>query len=114
MNERFDRLRWPERRTGYLVAMLAELATLRSSPFTTGSEVRHRNAVLVAVGNGKSYGNGVHMCPDAAVDDGLLDVTVVDDIPRRSLLRLLPSAYPPRTGGVSAGHRLTRSTSPRQ
>ena len=75
VDERFDRLRWPERRTGYLAAILAELATLRSSPFTftTGSEVRHRNAVLVAVGNGKSYGNGVRMCPDAAVDDGLLE-----------------------------------------
>ena len=32
--------------------------------------------MLVAVGNGPSYGGGMRVCPGAPLDDGLLDVTV--------------------------------------
>lgn len=95
VNERFDRLHWPERRTGYLAAIFAELVGLRSHPFTltTGSQVQQRSATLVAVGNGRFYGNGLRMCPGASVDDALLDVIIVDEMSRGTLIRLLPSAY---------------------
>jgi YegS/Rv2252/BmrU family lipid kinase len=53
---------------------------------------------LVAVGNGASYGGGMRIVPDAAVDDGLFDVCVVHEISRLEVLRLVPSMY-------SGGHR---------
>ena len=36
--------------------------------------------MLVAVGNGPSYGGGMRVCPDAVLDDGLLDVLVLHEI----------------------------------
>ena len=33
--------------------------------------------MLVAVGNGVSYGGGMKVCPGARMDDGLFDVTVL-------------------------------------
>ena len=49
--------------------------------------------MLVAVGNGSSYGGGMHICPSAQVDDGLLDVTVIGAVPRGRLVHLLPAVY---------------------
>jgi len=40
----------------------------------------------VAVGNGQYHGSGMWICPGAAIDDGLLDVTLVEKL---SLWRLL-------------------------
>lgn len=36
---------------------------------------------VVAIGNGRSAGGGHELCPDAAVDDGLLDVAVLPNAP---------------------------------
>lgn len=33
--------------------------------------------LAIAVGNGQRAGGGIHLCPDARLDDGLLDLTVV-------------------------------------
>jgi diacylglycerol kinase (ATP) len=52
-----------------------------------------RDLVLAAVGNGRSYGGGIPICPDADLEDGLLEVTVVYPAGRGRLLRLLPRLY---------------------
>ncbi len=36
------------------------------------------------------------MCPDARVDDGVLDVTIIHPVSRATLLRLLPAMYTAR------------------
>ncbi|MFE0426136.1 diacylglycerol kinase, partial [Streptomyces sp. NPDC058953] len=54
---------------------------------------RAAEAILVAVGNGDSYGGGMRICAGAALDDGLLDVVVVADCDRRTLLRVFPRVY---------------------
>ena len=43
------------------------------------------------MGNTPFYGGGVPICPDARADRGTFDVTVVGKLPRRQLLRMLPS-----------------------
>jgi YegS/Rv2252/BmrU family lipid kinase len=53
---------------------------------------------LVAVANGPSYGGGMRIAPDAAMDDGILDICVVRAISRSDVLRLVPRMY-------SGGHR---------
>jgi hypothetical protein len=46
---------------------------------------------LVAAATPPSYGAGMRICPDAELNDGLLDVTVVGPLSRTALLRLYPT-----------------------
>lgn len=48
--------------------------------------------LLVAIGNGISSGGGFYLNPNAKIDDGLLDITVVDKVTRRRLMTALPMA----------------------
>jgi lipid kinase, YegS/Rv2252/BmrU family len=95
VNERANRMSWPRGRARYNVAMLAELRTFRPVPFelVLDREVWHTEAMLVAVGNSASYGGGMRVCPDASLEDGLLDVTVLGPISKPEFIRVFPSVY---------------------
>lgn len=54
--------------------------------------VLDKKALLIAIGNGKSSGGGFLLTPEAELDDGLIDVCIIDDISRLKLLRQLPKA----------------------
>ncbi|GAB2794391.1 diacylglycerol kinase family protein [Streptomyces daliensis] len=123
VNDRGNRMRHPAGRLKYDLAMLAELAALRTVPYRLtlddgeGGEARRiveTEAVLVAVGNGSSYGGGMRICADASMTDGLLDVTVVGACSRTTLLRVFPRVYKgTHLGGVvnvpSGPRRLART-----
>ena len=47
-------------------------------------------ALLAAVLNSPTYGAGVRLAPDAQIDDGLLDVVMVEDLQAGEVIRLLP------------------------
>ena len=47
----------------------------------------------VAVGNAGQYGGGMRITPAAAIDDGILDVTIAGDITRIEFLQLLPRTF---------------------
>ena len=63
----------------YNLAILRELPVFRAIPYVLELDGRRieTEAMLVAVGNGPSYGGGMRVTPDAAFDDGLLDVLVL-------------------------------------
>ncbi|WP_280236567.1 diacylglycerol kinase [Nocardia cyriacigeorgica] len=96
---RANRMSWPKGPLRYTAAALAELASRTATPYrielSDGSAspdtVVETDAMLVAVGNTRTYGGGMLVCPDAVVDDGLLDVTVVRAVSRWQMLRLLPA-----------------------
>lgn len=46
-----------------------------------------------AVCNGQFFGGGMRVAPDASPDDGLLDVIVIGDAPRRDLLNSMNQIY---------------------
>ncbi len=46
---------------------------------------------LCAISNGRWYGGGFEIAPEARVDDGALDVVVADHVRRFGILRLLPA-----------------------
>jgi diacylglycerol kinase (ATP) len=95
VNERANRMSWPTGRSRYNLAILAELRVFRPVPFVLelDGEPWETEAMLVAVGNGSSYGGGMRVCPDARLDDGLLDVTVLGPISKPEFLRVFPSVY---------------------
>jgi diacylglycerol kinase (ATP) len=47
-------------------------------------------ALLVAALNTPTYGAGVRLAPNAAVDDGLLDIVMIEDLTKIGVLALLP------------------------
>jgi diacylglycerol kinase (ATP) len=95
VNERANGMRHPKGASRYIVALLAELARLRPLDYRLvldGRELRTR-ANLVAVANNVSFGGGMRITPDALVDDGLLDVFIVEPLSRFAFLRLFPSVF---------------------
>ena len=62
---------------------------------------RHTHDVLLATFmNGQYYGGGFHSAPTANLQDGLLDVTLVTNVSRLRILRLLPIYYKGKHIGV--------------
>jgi diacylglycerol kinase (ATP) len=95
VNERANRMRWPRGYSRYNVAMLAELRVFRPLPFTLELDgVRTQTeAMLVAVGNGPSYGGGMRICPSATLSGGQFSVTILHAIGTAEFLRLFPRVY---------------------
>jgi diacylglycerol kinase (ATP) len=73
----------------YLEIAFSELLTYVPDEHTivTDGVILHECAMLVAIANGRQYGNGAVIAPHARVNDGLLDVVVVAD--RRVIETLL-------------------------
>ena len=93
VSERTNRLKWPKGALRYYLALLIELARLRPLRFEMsidGEASEVRPGILAAVGNTRSYGGGMPMCPDADPSDGRFDVTLVGPLGRLRLLRLFP------------------------
>lgn len=95
VNDRANRLRWPHGKMRYNLAILAELGVFRPLPFRIelDAEVLETEAMLVAVGNGRSYGAGMQVTPGALLDDGLLDVTIIGPVSKVEFLRTFPKVY---------------------
>jgi len=81
--------------TLYVAAVLRTLAVYKPHPFllsVDGAEHELR-AWLVAVGNGPAYAGGMRVAPDARLDDGLLDVTVVGAMAKAEFLVNFPKVF---------------------
>jgi len=70
----------------YIAITMRELASYQpeSLTITTAASTVNTSSLLVAIANGRQYGNGAVIAPHAQLDDGLLDLVVVRG---RSLLR---------------------------
>jgi diacylglycerol kinase (ATP) len=95
VNERANEMRWPRGQMRYNVATLAELRVFRPLRYTLDLDGTSRTleAMLVAVGNGPSYGGGLRMCEGADLTDGLLDVVVIKPLSRAGLVRTYPQLF---------------------
>lgn len=107
VNERANRMRHPRGQLRYTLATLAEMPTFRPIPYAVelDGEQQRFQAMLVAVGNGPSFGGGLRIAHGAEVDDGRLDVAWVGPVPKRTLLRL----YPQLPSGGHVTHPAYRS-----
>lgn len=100
VNDRANAMRWPRGGSRYTIAILVEFLTLAGIPYEVelvledGTTERIAgDLVMATLGNGRTYGGGIPICPDADPADGLLDVTLVRPAGRLHLLRLLPRVY---------------------
>nr|MDD6335239.1 diacylglycerol kinase family lipid kinase [bacterium] len=55
-----------------------------------GQEVASGKMLVCAVANGRFYGGGIPIAPKASVEDGLLDVVLVDNMKRGRMMACLP------------------------
>ncbi len=95
VNERANRMRRPRGSSRYVLALLAEIGRFRAIPFALDADGARTelNGMLIAVGNGPSYGGGMRICPQADVHDGRFQITLVDQVAKPTLLRIFPSVY---------------------
>ncbi|MCB0914091.1 MAG: diacylglycerol kinase [Actinobacteria bacterium] len=95
VNERANRMRWPGGKARYLLAIVAELSVFRPLPYTVEIDGVHHDgvAMLVAVGNGVSYGGGMKVCPSAVPDDGELSLTFLGRVSKPTFLKVFPKVF---------------------
>jgi diacylglycerol kinase (ATP) len=90
-------LRLPQLPSGvrYLAALGAELRALQPIEYRLAldGEAHQVQAMLVAIGNGASYGGGMLVCSGADPVDGLLDVLVLHPLPTAEFVRVFPKVY---------------------
>ena len=92
---RYNRMKLLRGSAAYLASLILTLFTFRPKRFVEladGGELPHR-AMIACVGNGRRIGGGICVCPEAVIDDGLMDIVILDDIPRLhypgSLIKLM-------------------------
>lgn len=95
VNERANEMTWPRGQLRYTLATLAELRTFQPLPYRLELDGRplQLDAMLVAVGNGPSFGGGLRITEGALLDDGLLDVVVIKPMSKPELIRTYPKLF---------------------
>jgi diacylglycerol kinase (ATP) len=79
----------------YTLATLWQVLNLKSYPLVMeidGKSITSDN-VFVTLSNSRYTGTHFLIAPDAKIDDGQLDVTILENLPRLRLLKLFPSIY---------------------
>jgi diacylglycerol kinase family enzyme len=90
-----DRAHWLPPVLQYPYAALRALATYKPGRFVVSVDgvERRYDAANVVVANSAFYGNGMKIAPAAEVDDGVLDVVVIEAASKLALMRSLPKVY---------------------
>ncbi|NDH80993.1 MAG: YegS/Rv2252/BmrU family lipid kinase [Actinobacteria bacterium] len=95
VNEKANSLKWPKGPSKYNLAIALELPRFKPSHFEINLDDRtlSTEAMLIAVGNGSSYGGGMRVCPNASLTDGLFDVMVLAPISKAEFIKVFPKVY---------------------
>jgi YegS/Rv2252/BmrU family lipid kinase len=82
-------------KVSYLWATFAVFARWQAGELrvAVGDELRGGRMHDVVVANGRYFGGGMMICPDASPEDGQLDVLLIGDLTKRDLLTTLPKTY---------------------
>ena len=95
VNERANLLAWPKGPQRYNVAIALELPRFAPIEYeiSTDTKTFSTKAMLIAVGNGRSYGGGMLVCPQAQMNDGLFDVMILEPVSKIEFLKVFPRVY---------------------
>lgn len=81
---------------GYVSALLSCLMKFHALPTSfdvDGKELKERKVFSLVVGIGNYNGGGMKQCPDAIPDDGMLDLTIINDLSKFKVLRNVPRLF---------------------
>jgi diacylglycerol kinase (ATP) len=85
--------------SGYFLIAARELVSYKPSTYRIGGAgAAPLQALLVTLANSSQFGNGARIAPDARVDDGKLDLVVIEEVSRLKTLCGLPRLF---TGGIA-------------
>ncbi len=95
VNERANSLKWPKGPQRYNAAIALELPKFQPIQYeiTMDSSTLTTEAMLIAVGNGRSYGGGMLVCPQAQLNDGLFDVMILEPVTKVEFLKVFPKVF---------------------
>jgi YegS/Rv2252/BmrU family lipid kinase len=82
-------------KASYLWATLAVFAGWQVTEVEVSVDGEFRSGRMhdVVVANGRYFGGGMMICPEASPDDGRFDVLLIGDLTKRDLLVTLPKTY---------------------
>jgi diacylglycerol kinase (ATP) len=95
VNEKANSLKWPKGVMKYNAAIAFELPRFKPRHYEIilDDRVISNEAMLIAVSNGRSYGGGMLVCPDASISDGLFDVMVLHPISKFEFVKVFPQVF---------------------
>ncbi|MBN1154729.1 diacylglycerol kinase family lipid kinase [candidate division KSB1 bacterium] len=79
----------------YVLGVFGEVARLRSVPMelTVDGKVFTRDYIFAEICNSTKTGGNMIMAPEAKIDDGLLDVILLNNLSKVNLLKLFPQIF---------------------
>lgn len=77
----------------YLIGLIRGIAHYKPVyvRFTADGHTEEREVLICSIANGRFFGGGIAICPEASADDGLLDLVIAEHQPRWKLPFLVPS-----------------------
>ena len=95
VNEKANTMQWPKGPMKYNAAIALELPRFKPRHYEIALDDRtiSTEAMLIAVSNGRSYGGGMLVCPNANINDGLFDVMVLHPISKLEFMKVFPQVF---------------------
>jgi diacylglycerol kinase (ATP) len=95
VNEKANAMSWPKGPMKYNAAIAIELPRFKPHHYEIVLDDRtiSTQAMLIAVSNGRSYGGGMLVCPQADVTDGYFDVMVLHPVSKLEFIKVFPRVF---------------------
>ena len=95
VNEKANTMQWPKGPMKYNAAIAIELPRFKPRHYeiTLDDRTISTEAMLIAVSNGRSYGGGMLVCPNASITDGSFDVMVLHPVSKIEFLKVFPKVF---------------------
>ena len=95
VNEKANAMSWPKGPIKYNAAIAIVLPRFKPHHYEIVLDDRtiSTQAMLIAVSNGRSYGGGMLVCPQADVSDGYFDVMVLHPVSKLEFIKVFPRVF---------------------
>ena len=95
VNERANTMKWPKGPAKYNAAIVLEFPKFQPIEFKifADEKILEVEAMLIAIGNGSSYGGGMRVCPDADLHDGFFDIMILHPVSKLEFIKVFPTVY---------------------
>ena len=95
VNEKANSMSWPKGPMKYNAAIALEFPRFKPHKYVVRTDARtvSTDAMLIAVANGRSYGGGMLVCPNADINDGLFDVMILHPVSKLEFVKVFPRVF---------------------